>query len=184
MESKKNPDANLDRYSGIFFLIGLNLVLFLVWRLLELKTYEREDAMANAVEAIQELKEDIPITETIKNLPPPPPPSVPVVIEVVEDAVEIEETVIGSSETNQDEVVEEPILAVDDVSFAEEEETITVPFAIIEDVPVFPGCEGGSKAAQRECFQQKIQEHIAQHFNYPDLAKEMGLQGKVYVQFV
>ncbi len=37
---------------------------------------------------------------------------------------------------------------------------------------------------KRACFQQKIQEHIKEHFNYPPVAVEMGIQGKVFVQFV
>ena len=183
MEPKKNPKVDMDQYSGIFFLIGLTLVLFLTWRALEMKTYTKEDEVSDIVEFVQDVKEDIPITETIKNLPPPPPPAVPDFIEIVEDAVEVEETVIGSTETDQDEIVEEPIIEVEDVDFIEEEEEITVPFAIIEDVPVFPGCEGGTQAEQRACFQRKVQEHIKKQFNYPQLAMDMGLQGKVYVQF-
>ena len=59
-----------------------------------------------------------------------------------------------------------------------------VPFAIIEDVPLFPGCENVKKSECRNCFQEKIQRHIAKNFRYPEIAQEMGIQGRVYVQFV
>ncbi len=52
---------------------------------------------------------------------------------------------------------------------------------VIEDVPVFPGCEGADD--KRACFQEKMQKHIRKNFRYPEEAQEMGLQGKVYLQF-
>ena len=39
-----------------------------------------------------------------------------------------------------------------------------VPFAIIEDVPLFPGCETVPKSKRRECFQNKMNRHIIQNF--------------------
>lgn len=59
-----------------------------------------------------------------------------------------------------------------------------VPFSIIEDVPLFPGCETVEVSARRKCFQEKIQGHIAKNFRYPEIAQEMGIQGRVYVQFI
>ncbi|NKI30736.1 energy transducer TonB [Muricauda sp. DJ-13] len=62
-----------------------------------------------------------------------------------------------------------------------ETQTQSVPFAVIDRVPVFPGCENvlDSKA----CFQEKIQEHIRKHFNYPKIAQELNIQGRVSVMF-
>jgi len=65
------------------------------------------------------------------------------------------------------------------------EEEIVVPFAVIEHVPVFPGCEDlQTQAERKECFNQKVQEHIKNNFKYPPSALEMGITGKVYLQFV
>ncbi len=61
------------------------------------------------------------------------------------------------------------------------EEGLVVPFAYVDEVPVFPGCENA--ADKRACFQEKIQEHIRKHFNYPDEAQEKGVQGRVTVMF-
>ncbi|MGB5821053.1 MAG: energy transducer TonB [Saonia sp.] len=183
MELKKNPKADLNRDSGLFFVIGLTIVLFITWRALELKTYEKDDQVVEMIQAIDELKEDIPKTETVKAPPPPPPPAAPEIIEVIEDEAEIEETIIESTETSQDAVIDDAI-AVDDVEVGEEEEEIVVPFAIIENVPIFPGCEGGTNEERKVCFQKKIQEHINKNFRYPESALEMGTQGRVYVQFV
>lgn len=183
MQVKKNPSADLNKNSGLYFVIGLTLVLFLTWRALEFKSYPKQDKIVEMLNVVEDLKEDVPITEQIKTPPPPPPPSAPEIIEIVEDAAEIEETVIESTESSQDQIIE-AVVEVDDVEVGEEEEEISVPFAIIENVPVFPGCENAKGNAERKaCFQEKIQQHIKKEFRYPQIAAEMGIQGRVFVQF-
>ena len=183
MQVKKNPQADLNRNSGLYFVIGLAVVLFITWRALEYKTYPKDETLIDMVEAVDEIKEDIPITEQIKTAPPPPPPAAPEVIEVVEDTEEIEETIIESTESSQDDVVHE-VMDVDDVEAAEEEEEIIVPFAVIENVPIFPGCESATNNEERKaCFQRLIQEHVRKQFTYPPAALELGITGRVFVQF-
>lgn len=184
MQVKKNPKADLNRNSSLYFVIGLTIVLFLTWRALEYKTYPKDEVVLDLVQAVDDLKEDVPVTEMIKTPPPPPPPAAPEIIEVVEDTEEVEETIIESTETSQDAIVEE-VIDVDDVEVGEEEEEITVPFAIIENVPIFPGCESAKNNEERKlCFQEKVQEHIIKEFTYPPAALELGIQGRVFVQFV
>lgn len=185
MKPKKNPKADLNRDSGLFFVIGLTIVLFITWRALEYKSYDSTtEAVIIAHMAKPDLDEEVPVTENLKLPPPDAPPVAPAIIEIVEDAEEIEESVILSTETDQDATIDAPIVAVDDIVVDEVEEDITVPFAVIEDVPIFPGCEKGTRDEQRACFQQKIQEHVIKNFKYPQIAVEMGVQGKVYVQFI
>ncbi|MFD0861723.1 energy transducer TonB [Sungkyunkwania multivorans] len=183
MELKKNPGAELGRYSNLFFLIGLNIMLFVTWRLLELKSFTQDEITIESVAMADELDEDIPIVE-MKDLPPPPPPPVaPSVIAVVADELEVEETVIESSETSSEDVIAD-VVDVDAVEVAEVEEDVEVAFAVIEDVPIYPGCEGLSKQGKRECFNQKVQKHIQKNFRYPVTAQELGIQGRVFVRFV
>ncbi|GGW47085.1 energy transducer TonB [Arenibacter certesii] len=185
MELKKNPKADLNKKSGLFFVIGLVLVLILVWRALELRSYPKDDLPVQIVTVVDNLEEIVPSTETLKLPPPPAPPAAPEIIEIVENVAEIEETVIQSTEINQETVVEEAPLKVEDVVVVEEEEEdVEVPFAVIENVPVFPGCTGRNNDVLKACFQKKIQEHIQKHFTYPDVAVELGIEGRVYVQFI
>ena len=177
MESKKSPKADLTKNSKLYFAIGLCLVLFVSWRLVEWKTYEKSAIDIGVLDVSDDDDEEVPLTEQLKTPPPPPPPPAPEIIQVVEDEEEVEETVIESTETTQEEVIE-------DVEVLEEELDVDVPFAIIEDVPLFPGCENVRKSERRNCFQEKIQRHIAKNFRYPEIAQEMGIQGRVYVQFV
>jgi TonB family protein len=59
--------------------------------------------------------------------------------------------------------------------------SISVPFAVIEEVPIFPGCENASD--KKECFQEKMREHIRKNFKYPKEAQELGAQGRVSLVF-
>lgn len=184
MRAKKNPNADLNRDSGLYFVIGLTIVLFVTWRALEYKTYDPVQQEIVQLVDIETLDEDVPKTEFLQTAPPPPPPAAPEVIEVIEDTEEIEETIIESTEISQETVIADLDLDASDLAVEEEEEDIVVPFAIIEVVPVFPGCEQFEGDAQRQCFNQKMQEHIQKHFRYPKTAEELGIEGKVFVQFV
>ncbi|PCJ97925.1 MAG: energy transducer TonB [Flavobacteriaceae bacterium] len=177
MELKKNPKADLRKDSGLYFVAGLVLVMLLIYGALEWKTYDKDNAYDTAQNVEDQLDEEVPMTEQIKTPPPPPPPAAPEIIEVVEDEEEVEETVIESTETSQ----EEEVVEVDDVAEMEDFEDLDVPFAVIEDVPVFPGCErAGDK---RKCFNEMMQKHIRKNFRYPEIAQEMGVQGRVNIMF-
>lgn len=51
------------------------------------------------------------------------------------------------------------------------------------EIPIFPGCENLSFEKSMQCFQQKMQEHIKNHFIYPEEALRSGKYGKVYIIF-
>lgn len=183
MKPKKNPKADLRKNSRLYFQIGLILILFVTWRAIEWKTYDKEAIDLGLVDMNALEEEDVPITQlnTPPPPPPPPPPPAPEIIEVVEDEEEVEETVIQSTETNQEEIVE-----VQEVEVVEEvEEIADVPFMLIEDVPIFPGCEGLKNNNERKaCMSEKVQEFVSRRFN-TELGSELGLSGinKIYVQF-
>ena len=177
MQSKKSPKSDLTKNTKLYFAIGLCLMVFVSWRLIEWKTYDKSAIDIDTLNIQDDDDEEVPLTEQLKTPPPPPPPPAPEIIEVMEDEEEVEETVIESTETTQEEVIE-------DVEVLEEDLDVDVPFAIIEDVPLFPGCENIKKSERRKCFQDKIQRHIAKNFRYPEIAQEMGIQGRVHVQFI
>ena len=181
MQIKKNPKVDLQKNSSLYFVIGLCLMLFISWRAIEWKSYEKDLYDYKSLNVQDDEDEEIPITEQIKTPPPPPPPPVraPTEIEIVEDEEEVEETIIESSETDKDEIIE-----VEEVEIEEEFDDVDVPFAVIEDVPIFPGCEKMDKNQLRNCFQEKMNKHILKNFRYPEVAQEMGIQGRVFVSFI
>ncbi len=180
MQPKKNEKADLSKNSSLYFVIGLSLILLISWQAIEWKTYDKSLYGYEALDVEEDDDEEIPITEQLNTPPPPPPPPPPApeIIEVVEDEEEVEETVIESTETNEDEIVE--VVEV----IEEEFEDVDVPFAVIEDVPIFPGCEKVAKSERRNCFQEQMNKHIRKNFRYPEIAQEMGIQGRVYVNFI
>ena len=156
MEIKKNPKANLENYSKLFMQLGLVLALFVTYVAIEKKTFDRQFGDLGDVSMNADMEEEIPITERIEpEIPKTPPPPTPEKMEVVEDEKEVEEV---------EEIVE----------VEEAEEVIEdVPFTIIEDVPVFPGCTG-SKAELKSCFNKQMQRHFGKKFD-TDLPNELGL---------
>ncbi|WP_346880703.1 energy transducer TonB [uncultured Algibacter sp.] len=180
MELKKNPKANVGRNSSLYFAIGLALMLFLVNFAINHKTYDRSVVDIGVVDMEDEFEEEIPLTNQIQTPPPPPPPpAAPEVIEIVEDEVEIEETVIESTEVNQ----ETEIVEVEEVEVVEVEEDIDVPFSVIENVPVFPGCEKGNNNQKRDCMSKKISQFVNKKFN-TDLAGDLGLSGRQRINVI
>ncbi len=171
MQIKKNPKSNLENYSKIFWMLGLVLALFITYVAIEDKTYDRQFADLGDVSMNADLEEEIPITERIEpEIPKTPPPPTPEKIEIVEDEKEVEETVIETTETDETEAVE-----VEEIEEVEEVEEVIedVPFTIIEDVPVFPGCKGNKKQL-KNCFNKKMQKHFQKKFD-SDLPNELGL---------
>ena len=109
--------------------------------------------------------------------PPPPPPAPPEIIQIVENDLEIEEVEFESTETDESEEIE--------IVEEEEESDEIFNFAVVENKPVFPGCEKFATEDEKfMCFNQQIMKHIGKNFEFPELARQMGIQGKVYVNFV
>ncbi|MFV9552335.1 energy transducer TonB [Algibacter sp. PT7-4] len=180
MELKKNPKANVGRNSSLYFAIGLALMLFLTNYAINYKTYDKSDIDIGQLDMEELDDEEIPITEQIQTPPPPPPPpAAPEVIEVVEDEEEVEETVIESTEVDQ----ETEIMEVEEVEVEEVEEDIDVPFSVIENVPIFPGCEKGSNTAKRDCMSKKISQFVNKKFN-TELASDLGLSGRQRINVI
>ncbi len=181
MKEKKNPRYNLENYKFIFFLFGLVLTLSLVIWLFNIKFYDRPIEFTEEIDRIYSEEDIVPITK--QKLPEAPPPPIPEVIEVVSDEIELEvELDIATSETDQEEAVEwDPV----EVSDEEEVSDEVLNFAVVERVPVFPGCEGAQNNDQRKaCFQAKLLEHVTNNFKFPQQARELNLQGRIYVKFV
>lgn len=184
MQVKKYPKADLNRWSFVFFLAGLFIMLTLSYGLLEWETEENNDTLSEVLDVGDEVLLDIPITEALDNPPPPPPAMVQTVIEVVEDNLDIEESLIESTETNQNSDL--VIYEIDEIEeVTEEEDIVFVPFAVIENVPLFPGCDPESpNGERRKCMSDNITAFVQKHFNN-ELAMEYGLQGlqRINVQF-
>lgn len=171
MELKKNPKADLEKRRGLYLEIGLVVALVAALVAFNVKSYDREAKEALEREAVLE-EEEIIIQTDIQEPPPPPPPEVPevtTVIEVVSDDKEDIKEVNFSAEVTDD----TKNIEITPVVVEEEEEVAEEPiFTVVENDPEFPG---GMEA---------LYKYLAQNIKYPQLARDNGITGKVYVTFV
>lgn len=177
MKPKKNPKAELKRNSTLFFMIGLTAVLCMSYTVIEWKTYET--AYCYCLDELNHIDEEFEQAPPLIKLLEPPKPKIqtPPIIEIAPDDPDIIETFIEPNDPNPD----TEIVKVSDVDVAEEEEE-PILIDIIEDAPIFPGCENAKD--KRACFQQKIIKHVRKTFRYPQQAVELRLQGRVTTQFI
>ena len=179
MESKKNPKVDIGKNSSLYFALGLALMMFLSYSTINYKVYDKSSLNLDKVNMDALDEEEVPITEQVQPPPPPPPPPpAPEVIEIVEDEEEVEETIIESTETDQEEEID-----IEDLDVEEVEEDVEVPFAVIENVPVFPGCERGNNAKKRKCMSEKIAKFVQRKFN-TELAGDLGLSGRQRISVI
>jgi protein TonB len=168
MEAKKSPKADLEGKKVIFTQIGLVIALAVILLAFEWKSYDKsiEGFGERVVEDIPE--EIIPITEQKVKPPPPPPPQKVIQINIVEDDVEVEEDLLIDVEADENTEIEEYIPIEVDEEIVEEAPIFTV----VESMPEF---KGGMA---------KLYTYLGNNIKYPVMAKESGIQGKVYVTFV
>ncbi len=168
MEIKKSPKADLENKRIIFTQIGMVITLAIVFLAFEYKSYDARtiDLMQRTAEDITE--EIIPITEQKPPPPPPPPPKQVTILQVVEDDVEVEESIDIDVEVDQQTEIEVYIPPVREEEEVSEQEIFTV----VESMPEFPGGP------------QAMMEYIARNIKYPPMARESGIQGRVFVNFV
>ncbi|MDH5366952.1 MAG: energy transducer TonB [Cyclobacteriaceae bacterium] len=165
MEHKKNPKVDIYRSSGIFFNVGLIISLVLTISAFEWKSYDTSEiVLQGQINNDFEDLLDVPLTQQ----PPPPPPKIhqPDIIEVADEEIIEEIEVDLDIEITEEEVIEE-------IVFEEaEEEVADEVFTIVEEMAEFKG----GKVAFAKFLQKNVK--------YPPIARRMGVEGKVYVQFI
>lgn len=166
MESKKNPEADLERrksslrWMGVMAAMAFVLVSF-EWKWFDLQVEGLGDYKSDLLE-----EEVIPVSFQQPPPPPPPPQQQQTVLEIVEDDEEIEEE-LAMEDMEVDEDTEIEFIEEVEEEFVEEE-----IFTIVQDMPSFPGGDAAMLA------------YLGKNIKYPTLAKESGIQGTVYVTFV
>ncbi len=154
----------------IFRQLGLVLALSVILFAFEWKTYEKTIVDMGARQAEDIPEEIIPITEQKVKPPPPPPPKQVVKINVVEDDIEVEDDINIDVEADQNTEMQDYVAPVK-VEEEESAEEMQI-FMVVESMPEFPGGEAN------------LYKFLAENIKYPQMAKESGIQGRVFVTFV
>ncbi len=169
MERKKAENADLERRKGMYLQVGLVVVLSIILIAFEWTSKPDGGPRQDMVQQI-EYENEMMVTrrqEPPKEEPKPEQPKVAEVLDIVEDDVEIDDF---DFDMEVDEDTEYDFTAVtDDEEEIDEEEV----FYIVEDMPTF---NGGKPAIE-------FRKYIAQNLEYPEIAAENGISGRVIVQF-
>jgi protein TonB len=118
-------------------------------------------------------------TEVAPPPPPPPPPPADVVQQqkyvppVVVDSIKPEDVKeFMTADQAQVAVKNEEVVEVVEVKAeVQEEDTEATVFVVVEEMPMFPGGD------------TELLKYISEHTNYPEVAKENNIQGKVIIRF-
>ena len=169
MEEKKSPKANLENKKLMFIQIGMIISLLLAWMAFEHKSYDKREIDPSLLNRTVEVDEEmVEITKQEEQKPQPVEmPKQTTQLEIVQDDVEVEDIEINA-DVDQNEVIEEYV----PVEVEEEEVSEQEIFQIVEEMPAYPGGD------------QKLMEYVAKNIKYPQIARETGIQGRVFVGFV
>lgn len=175
MEIKKSDKASLENKRLLFTEIGFVAALLALLVAFEWKSSENHVATLEGETAAVEVEDMIPITQ--QETPPPPEaaPKIPILsdqIDVVDDDIKVDDSMFQNLEDNANEGVE--IMDYIEAS-APEEETIeeeAIPFQLVEEKPSFNGGDAN-----------EFSKWVNKHLEYPEIAKENGVQGRVTLQF-
>ncbi len=164
----------------IALMIGIVLIcISIIVPYLNTKAAEKKAKRAERTVEIKMENLDTPAEQVAPPPPPPPPPQdaaqqaryvPPVVVDSVkpEDNVQLMTADQAQVEVKDEEVVEAVQVVTEEVT---EDVDAAEPFVVVEEMPMFPGGE------------QALLAYIGEHTQYPEVAKENNIQGKVIVRF-
>ncbi len=171
MEIKKTPKADLENRRTLYTEIGLVVALLVVWGAFSYSTKEKAVASLGEDTQVVEVEDMVPITQ---ETPPPPPeaPKIPVLsdqIDIVEDDIKVDDNFMS--------LEDDASLGVEIMDYVEEvkEEVVeeeAIPFQLVEEKPSFNGGDAN-----------EFSKWVNSKLEYPEIAKENGVQGRVTLQF-
>ena len=163
MEKRKNPEKDLRKKSGLFFQIGLLIAMGLAVSAFEFRVAE----IVNPIDPdFTSQYEDIlvPITDIPEPKPPKPVIAKPIAVPDTEVEVDKTEFVIDP--------VDIPTEIPDPEPIEEPEEEIKDFWDYVEEAPT---PKGGYAAFYK---------FVSKNIKYPRRERKMGIEGKVFVQFI
>ncbi len=171
MEIKKSPKADLEKGKGLSLLLGLVVAISVVyvsleWRSASINANVNTNALAQA-----DIEDALIIEDQKQEEPPPEQPKpeekievqLPEEIKVVDNDKKVKEMSFVS--TDEDKPLPPPAPP------AEEEQTEEI-FTIVEEPCEFPGGQAA------------LMKYLSKNIEYPEIAAENGIQGRVILSFV
>jgi periplasmic protein TonB len=174
LRKKYSRNVFISLLIGIIILASAVITPYLNAKALENRTKRSERQVEIKLENLDQPNETV-----VQPLPPPPPPAevmqqqkyVPP--EVVDSIKPEDMTQLMTADQAQIEVKNEEVVEIVQEIRAEvqEEATEPEPFYVVEEMPMFPGGESA------------LQKYLGEHTQYPEVAKENNIEGKVIIKF-
>ncbi len=187
-KKKQHQYDKLQKSSILFTQLGLVLALVVVYLALEFSTVKEITMLPNNYDPDEVVLINITPTDVIikrkkkSTVQPKIEKKIPLIhLEVVPDDTDFATTVLNNPE-------EAPKINFDDFSEAPDIEEIDpdekIPFILIEEAPIYPGCEGLDSLAAKQCFTKKISKFVNKRFD-TSLAERLNVSGKqrIWVEF-
>ncbi len=164
MELKKNPNVDYKGKYVLFFNIGLVLSLLLV-----ITAFEWESISTESVVDLDNytITDELLLLPNTRHEPPPKPkPKQITLIEVPDDKeIDVDEVAFSFDIANDD--------VIEEVAFAPPpDEEVEIVHEMVETMPSF---DGGIR---------EFYKFVAENLKYPAQARRIGIEGKVFVQFI
>ena len=155
----------------LFLELGLIISLGIVWFAFE---WTSKETNVSVLEDNTEVLVEEEIISTNIDTPPPPPaaPKIPVLsdqIDIVDDEIEVNDDLFMNLEDDAN-------MGVEIMEYVEVEEEVVeeeaIPFQLVEEKPSFQGGDANT-----------FSKWVNGRLEYPEIAKENGVQGRVTLQF-
>jgi protein TonB len=192
----KYPEVDINRHRNIIWNMSLAIVLSAVVLMFGWTSYEDVQEDFDFAIDMEEIVEIEPPRTAEPPPPPPPPPKVQVIQELPEELIEEEDDVDFLDQSIDEETViapppPKPLKKAEPgppppPPPIEDELNVAEIFKIVESMPRFPGCEDMDfpEDEKRACSEKKLYEFLMKNMRYPLIARENGIEGMVYIQFV
>ena len=186
-EQKQHRNDKLQKCSVLFLQLGLVLALFFVYTALEFQSSKKQfpltDISTQEPTSVFDSDIVIKIKRKVKNPAKKKPQTKSTsIFTKIRDEVLTPTTILDAVDPDEP-LINDQINALpeDNTPFDVDE---IQPFILIEDAPIFPGCEGLEKEASKACFSKEVSKFINKNFN-TGIAESLNLSGKqkIWVQF-
>lgn len=169
MEIKKAPQADLERGKALSLLLGLVVAISLVFVGLNWTSRISEEKIEEA--ASDFTREDVMLVKDEMPEETPPEPEVQVQVQQLPQEI----TVVDNSVT-----IENRFVSIDEDKPAPPPVVVAAPEPEVED-QIFEVVE---KEAQYPGGPEAMLKYLRQNVEYPPIAQDNGIQGRVYIEFV
>lgn len=172
METKKSIRADLEKKKGLFLQLGLIISLGAALVAFEWRTPYNPKVKETGTIWDKIDTEKIPVTIQNEKKEPPKVQPVTTIIRIVETDADVTDDYIIDAGADQSTKIDKYVPVINNYVKPEDPDETDDPFTIVEEDPSYSGGY------------EEMQKYLAENIKYPQIARETGIQGTVYLTFI